>query len=225
MQFKIHLQKLDHDSAIKQMQSMATYLDFTPDFLSLAAHEAVACRALPVAVASLSNLLTFFSSGKNMPTTEVIVTRTIVSVLTQDPGNEHDILKYMRRAVSRASELGSDCFFGKGEVGRRERNWFAINSWNFGTRASKEMKHEMCAEFMRLASEFYSILIDGEEEGNSAMVCKSLILSVSAMIALEKQRQAPLQETEVKQAIVLLDKAGKVLIANLTGYISICCDS
>ncbi|XP_059659979.1 TPR repeat-containing protein ZIP4 [Cornus florida] len=212
LKFKIFLQKNDHNGAITQVQTMATCVDFTPDFLSLSAHEAVACRALPVAVASLSNLLNF-CSGKSTPTTEVVVLRTLVTILTQDPGNESEVLKYTKRVHSRVSELGPDRFFGKCEVGRRERNWFAVNSWNIGVRSGKEKNFELCAEFLRLASEFYGFLVDGEVEGNTVMVCKSLILTVSAMVTAEKRKQVMFLDTEVKQAIDMLERAGKILIS------------
>ncbi|OMO65416.1 Tetratricopeptide-like helical [Corchorus capsularis] len=85
LKFKICLQKNDHGGAINQIQTMITCLDFTPDFLSLSAHEAVASRALPVAVAALSNFLNFYTSGKPMPTTEVILTSLSVGTqLTDD---------------------------------------------------------------------------------------------------------------------------------------------
>lgn len=191
---------------------MTTCLDFTPDFLSLSAHEAIACRALRVAVSSLSNLLNFYSSGKPMPTTEVMVLRTIITILAQDSGNESETLVYMARSHKRLSELGPDFFFGKGEVGRRERDWLAVNSWNTGTRVGKEEKYGLCSDFFRLASDFYGVVVDGEVQGNNVMVCKSLILTVSAMIADEKQRKATLLDKEVKHAIELLDRAGKVTI-------------
>lgn len=191
---------------------MTTCLDFTTDFISLSAHEAVACRALPVAVAALSNLLNFYTPGKSMPTTEIVVLRTLVTILTQQPGNELEVVKFIKRAHNRASELGSDLFFGKGEIGRRERNWFAVTSWNLGTRTGKEGNYELCAEFFRLASEIYCAPVDGQAEENNAMVCKSLILTVSSMIASEKQRKAALSESEVNEAVKLLDKAGKVWI-------------
>ncbi|CBI23333.3 unnamed protein product, partial [Vitis vinifera] len=197
LKFKIYLQKSDHNAAIT--------------------HEAIACRAIPVAVASLANLLNFYSSGKPMPTTEVAVLRTLVTILTQDSGYEQEILKFMKRAHLRISELGPDCFFGKGEVGRRERNWFAVNAWNFGTNTGKEKNYEVCAEFLRLASEFYSVVLDGEMEENNVMVCKSLTLTVSAMLAAEKQKQARLLDTEVKQAIKLLERAGKILSSISSG--------
>ncbi|XAR60871.1 hypothetical protein NMG60_11034407 [Bertholletia excelsa] len=209
--FKIHMQKNDYGGAITQVQAMTACLDFTPDFLSLSAHEAIACHALPVAVASLSNLLNFYSTGKPMPTTEVMVLRTLITILTRDSGNESEALKYMKRAHKDLSESGPDGFFGKGEVGRRERDWLAVNSWNLGTKTGKANNYELSAEFFRLASEFYGVVIDGELEGNNAMVCKSLILTVSAMIANENHKNIALLDTEVKQAIELLDRAGKLL--------------
>lgn len=211
MQFKIHLEGNNHNGAIGQIQAMTMCLDFTPDFLSLAAHEAVACRALPVTVASLSNLLNFYNSGASMPTSEVVVLRTLVTILTQDSGYEAEALKYLKRAHARASQLGLDCFFGKEEVGRREQNWFAVTSWNFGTKCGKEKKYELCTEFFRLASKFYGVLADAKGEESNIMVCKSLILTISAMIASENEKQTPLVDTEVKQAVELLDKAGTVL--------------
>lgn len=187
-------------------------MDFTPEFLSLSAHEAIACRALSVAVDSLSRLLTFFSSGKPMPTTEVIVFRTLITILIQQPENENEVLKYMKRAHSRFSELGPERFFGTGEVGRRERNWFALNLWNIGLKSGQEKNYDLCGELFRTCAEYYSVSIDGQMEGNNLMVCKSLILAVSAMLAGEKLSQNPLLDNEVKQAMELLDRAGKVLI-------------
>ncbi|XP_050364192.1 TPR repeat-containing protein ZIP4 [Argentina anserina] len=209
LKYKIYLQKKDQDGAISQIQAMTTCLDFTPDFLSLAAHEAVACRALSIAVAALSSLLNFYAPGKSLPTSEVVVLRTLVTILTQEPGNELEALRFVKRVHNRASELGPNCFFGTGEVGRRERNWFAVTSWNLGTKAGTEKNYDLCAEFYRLASEFYTLLVDGNIGAN--MVCKALILTVSAIIASENQKKITLPESEVKQAVQLLDKAGKIL--------------
>lgn len=212
MQFKIHLQKEDHSGALTQIQAMKTCLDFTSDFLLLAAHEAIACRALPVAVASLSSLLDLYASGKPIPTAEIVVLRTLVTILTHDQGNEPEILKYIKHARSRASDVGPDCFFGKGEVARREMKWFSATSWNFGMKSGKDKDYALSAEFLRVASEFYGLLADGQVDENSVMVCKSLILTISAMLASENQKKAVLPDTDVKQAVELLDKAGKVWI-------------
>ncbi|KAL0435211.1 UNVERIFIED_CONTAM: TPR repeat-containing protein ZIP4 [Sesamum radiatum] len=214
LKFKIFLQKNDHDRAIAQVQAMPSCLDFTTDFISLSAHEAVACRCLPVATASLAQLLNFYSSGKSMPTNEVVVFRTLVTILSQDPANETDVLRYMKQARSRLSEIGPDLFFGKCEVGRREKNWFAGNAWNSGVRTGQDKNYELSAEFFKLASEFYGVVGDGETEGNDVMVCKSIIMAVSAIIAGEKHRNCTLLETEVRQAIDLLGRAGKILMSS-----------
>ncbi|CAJ2645671.1 TPR repeat-containing protein ZIP4 [Trifolium pratense] len=210
LKYKIYLQKNDNQGAIAQIEAMTTCLDFQPDFLSLSAHEAVACSARPVAVASLSTMLNLYASGKSMPTAEVTVMRTLVTVLSQESGNEQKVLKTLKHAHTRASELGPDCFFGKEEVGRRERNWFAVTSWNFGTKTGQDKNYELSAEFLRLASNFYD-LVKGSNDENNVMVCKSLVLSVSSMIASEFQRKTAMPETEVKQAVTLLDRAGQML--------------
>ena len=188
---------------------MTTSLDFQLDFLSLSAHEAVACHALPVAVASLSSMLNFYASGKSMPTAEVTVLRTLVTILTQEQGNEQQALKFLKPAHTRAFELGPDNFFGKEEVGKRECNWFALTSWNFGAKTGQDKNYELSVEFLKLASDFYA-LIEGSDYDNNIMVCKSLVLSASAMIALECQRKTAMPENDVKQAKGLLDRAGKV---------------
>ncbi|KAM3326046.1 TPR repeat-containing protein ZIP4 isoform X1 [Capsicum chacoense] len=218
LKFKIYLQKNESNGAITQVQALPSCLDFTTEFLSLAAHEAIACRCLPVAVASLSLLLNFYSTGKQMPTTEVVVFRTLVMILSQDPQNDSDILKQMKRAHSRLLEISAENFFGKGESGRRERNWFSVNAWNSGVKTGQENQYAICAEFFKLASEFYGASIDEEKEGNHVMVCKSLIMTVSAIISDEKQRTNTLLENEVKEAVSLLDRAGKMLMSSSTDY-------
>ncbi|XP_028752671.1 TPR repeat-containing protein ZIP4-like [Neltuma alba] len=210
LKFKIFLQKNDHDGATTQIQAMTTCLDFQPDFLSLSAHEALACHALPVAVASLSCMLNFYASGKSMPTKEVVVLRTLVTVLNKGQGNEQHALKFLKHACKRASELGPDCFFGEDEAGRREWNWFAVTSWNLGTKAGQNKNYELSAEFLRLASDFYA-RAEGSDHENDVMVCKSLVLAASAMIASEFQRKTVMSENEVKQTVDLLDRAGKML--------------
>ncbi|KAE9617908.1 putative tetratricopeptide-like helical domain-containing protein [Lupinus albus] len=210
LKFKIYLQKNDLQGAIKQIEVMTTCLDFQPDFLSLSAHEAVACHALPVSVAALSSMLNFYASGRSMPTAEVTVLRTLVTVLSQEQGNEQQVHKFLKHAYSRASELGPDCFFGKEEAGRRERNWFAVTSWNFGTKTGQNKNYELSAEFLILASDFYALL-EGSGHENNVMVCKSLVLAASSLIASELQTKTAMSEAEVKQAVQLLHKAGKMV--------------
>ena len=206
------MQKEDHAAAIAQMKAMMNCTDFTTEFLSLSAHEAVASRALPVAVASLFDLLNFYSSGKSMPVAEVAVFRTILAILIQETGHELDVLKCMKKAQTRLTELGPDSFFGKGEVGRRERNWIATSAWNVGIRAVRENNYELCEEFFCLAANFYDVKINGEVEGNNVMVCKSIVLAVSAMVATEKKTNAILSDSLLKKAIELLNRSIKVCL-------------
>ncbi|KAG7611725.1 unnamed protein product [Arabidopsis thaliana] len=216
LKFKIYLQKKEHSCAIGQIDAMTSCLDFSPDYLSLSAHEAISCQALPVAVASLSKFLSFYISGKKMPTTEVVVFRTLVTILTQDIGSETEALNFMLQAQSRASKLGTECFFGLGETGKREQNWFAVTCWNLGSRCGKEKKYELCGEFLRLASEFYGYIDTDESGEDKLMICRSIILSVTAMIALEKQTKSALTETQVKLAAELLVRAGKIMSSSLS---------
>ncbi|CAN1788993.1 TPR repeat-containing protein ZIP4 [Linum perenne] len=212
MQLKVLLQKNDEKGAMDQIQTIRSCLDFTPDFLSLAAHEAIASRALRVAASSLSNLLDCYTTGMPMPTTEVIVLRSLITILSQEPGNEEQVLKYMNWGNSRASKLGTECFYGKNEVGGREQNWFAVTCWNLGTRCGKVKKYEMCAEFLRLTTQICGSSSDGQVENSwTMMVCKALILTVSAVIASKNHKQTALSNADVKEAVELLDRAGKML--------------
>ena len=212
MQFKIYLQKKDEKEAINQIQAMVSCIDFNPEFLTLSTHEAIACQSLAVAVASLSVLLNLYSPGKPMPMPmpEVAVPRNLITLLQRNPDGEIEILKYTRVAGARMTGLGVEGFFGTGAVGSRELNWFAGNSWNMGLKTGKEKKYEACAEFLELASEFYSVLND-ESNGNQVMVCKCLILSVGAMLNVEEQKKVTLLDSDIKKAIEMLGRAGKVV--------------
>ncbi|KAJ6319348.1 hypothetical protein OIU78_014876 [Salix suchowensis] len=112
----------------------------------------------------------------------------------------------MKRVHDRASELGTECFFGKEETGRREKNWFAVTSWNIGTQCGKDKKYELCAEFLRLLSGFYG-LVDCQEEENSIM----------PWWLQRIKRKTALTDSEVKQAVELLDRAGKILTSISAG--------
>ncbi|KAL5997936.1 hypothetical protein ACLOJK_008870 [Asimina triloba] len=212
LKFKVHLQKNDESSAVNQIQAMLNCLDFSPEFLTLSAHEAMACQALPVAVASLSCLLNIHSSGKSMPMPEVAILRNIIALIFKISDRQPDIMKFMRCARARMSELGAENFFGNGAVGSRELNWFAGHSWNMGIKTGREKQYEICAEFFELAAEFFGAIGgDAIDRENHIMVCKSLILSTAALVNSEKQRKASLSELEVKRGIEMLDRIGKVL--------------
>ncbi|RWR81457.1 TPR repeat-containing protein ZIP4 [Cinnamomum micranthum f. kanehirae] len=208
---KICLQKKDESAAIKQVQSMLNCLDFNPEFLTLSAHEAMACQSLPVAAAALSTLLDLYAPEKPMPMPEVAVLRSLVAILFHGSNNEHEILRCMNRARTRMAELGTEKFFGDGAVGSRELNWFAGNSWNMGIKTGKEKKYDISSQVFMLASEFYGVMGGEADRGSLAMVCKSLILSVSSMITNEKEKDAILEDSDVKRGVELLDRAGKIL--------------
>ncbi|GKC55333.1 topless-related protein 4-like protein isoform X1 [Tanacetum coccineum] len=75
----------------------------------------------------------------------------------------------MKRAHSRFSDLGTERFFGTGEVGRRERNWFALNLCNIGLKSGQEKNYRLCGELFRICAEYYGIIVNGEIEGNNLM--------------------------------------------------------
>lgn len=209
LQYKIYLQKKDEKEAINQMQAMVSCIDFNPEFLTLCTHEAIACQILPVAIASLSLLLSLYSPGKRMPMPEVGVLRNLISLLQRDLDSELEILKYMKYARVRMDELGVECFFGKGAVGSRELNWFAGFAWNMGQKTGKEKNYDFCTKFFELASVFYSAMSD-EDGRNQATSCKSLIITVGAMLNAEEQKKVPLIESDVKVAMEMLMRAEKV---------------
>lgn len=101
-------------------------------------------------------MLDSYASWKSIPTAEVTVMRTLFTVLSQESNNEHKVLKTLKHAHSRASERGSDCFFRKEEVERRELNWFVVTSWNCCTKIGHDKNYDLSAEFLRLAITFFS---------------------------------------------------------------------
>ncbi|XP_037442185.1 TPR repeat-containing protein ZIP4-like [Triticum dicoccoides] len=211
MKIKIHLQKNDEDEAIKQIKTMMGCIDFNPVFLMLTTHEAIACKAVRVAVASLTFLLGLYSAGKPMPEREVTVLRTLIELLRREQGTEDEILKYSRRAKLRMSDLGVEGFFGNGPVGARELNWFAGNSWNMGRRVAKEQKYDLSAEFFELAAEFFGGASNDEGDGNHPTLCKALIMSVTSMLKAEELNNSPLLDSDVKKGVEMLSRAGKLL--------------
>ncbi|KAL6840323.1 hypothetical protein ACP4OV_030133 [Aristida adscensionis] len=212
LKFKIHLQKKEEDEAISQMKAMVGYVDFNPHFLTLAIHEAIACKSVRVAVASLTFLLGLYSAGKPMPMpmTEVAVLRNLIALLLHEPGSEAEILKYSRRAKIRMAELGVETFFGKGTVGLRELNWFAVTTWNMALSVANERKYDYGAEFFELAAEFFGAS-NGVDDANHLAVCKSLIMSVSSMLHAEVVNKSPLSDCDIKKGVEMLSRADKLL--------------
>lgn len=197
---------------------MLTYTDFHPEFLTISTHESLQHKSMRVAISSLSALLSLYSPGKSMPLSEVSVVRSLTTLLLREPNTEIEILKHAKLVQSRMVEIGVESFFGKGASGAREINWLAGNCWNFGLKAGREMKHELCKEFLELAAEFYDTagnLGDGIRDANQAMVCKCLILSVGAMLGLDEKNKGFLSDLDVKKGVEMLGQAGKVRIQNL----------
>ena len=199
------------------------YVDFNPEFLTLSIHEAMACKSVRVAIAASTFLLGLYSAGKPMPMTEAAVLRNIIALL-REPGSEAEILKYSRRAKLRMAELGMEAVCGKGTVGLRERNWFAVKLWNMAIKMAKEKKYDYCTEFFELAAELFS-KGNGEDDADCLLVSKSLIMSVSAMLHTEELNKSPLSDSDLKKGIEMLSRAGKVKI-KLVDYqellISVC---
>ncbi|KAK8454211.1 hypothetical protein SEVIR_5G415000v4 [Setaria viridis] len=212
LKFKILLQKKEEGEAIKLLKTMVGYLDFNPEFLTLSVHEAIACKSVGVAIAALTFLLGRYSAGKPMPMpmTEAAVRRNLIALFLREPGSEAEILKYSRRAKLRMAELGVEAIFGKGTVGLRERNWFAVSTWNMAVKMAKEKKHDYCSEFFELAAEFFSSG-NGEDDANRLWACKSLIMSVSAMLLAEELNKSPLSDSDLKKGVEMLSRAGKLL--------------
>ncbi|CAL4953309.1 unnamed protein product [Urochloa decumbens] len=210
LKFKILLQKEEEDEAIKVMKTMLGYVDFNPEFLTLSVHEAMACKSVRVAIAALTFLLGLYSARKPMPMTEAAVLRSLITLLLREPGSEAEILKYSRRAKLRMAELGAEAIFGKGTVGLRERNWFAVSTWNMALKMAKEEMYDYCTEFFDLAAEFFSS-VSGEDDANGILVCKSLIMGVSAMFHVEEVNKTPLSDSDLKRGVEMLSKAGKLL--------------
>ncbi|XP_078181991.1 tetratricopeptide repeat (TPR)-like superfamily protein [Carex rostrata] len=214
LKFKIHLRLKEEDEAIKQLQSMLTYTDFHPEFLSISTHESLQNKSTRVAISSLSILLSLYSPGKSMPLSEVSVIRSLTTLLLCEPNTESEILKHAKLVRSRMVEIGVQSFFGKGASGAREINWFAGNCWNFGLKAGREMKHELCKDFFELAAEFYGTagnFGDGINDANQAMICKCLILSVGALLSLDERKKGNLLGLDVKKGVEMLEQAGKLL--------------
>jgi hypothetical protein len=176
--------------------------DFDPEYLTLASHEAMACKSIGVATAALSNLLKLHHSGKLMSTKEIVVMRNIIRLLLDNAGAQSEVLHYLKYAKKRLSDSGIE-YFGSGMTAEKELNWFAGSSWNSGLKAGKANDFELCAEFFMCASEFYGALEDSIE--NLRMLSKSLILAVAALLAAQKKDNSCLTE-----ALEHLEKAKKV---------------
>lgn len=141
---------------------------------------------------------------------EVTNLRHIMALLIQNPGTEAEILKFTKHARDRFSDLGPELFFGKGVVGSRELNWFSGHSWNMGLKMAKQRSYGLSAQFFEMAADFYEAQGESLVDVNRSSVCKSLIVSVAAILAEEQQKNESLSDADVQKALQIVNKAGKV---------------
>ncbi|XP_057861908.2 TPR repeat-containing protein ZIP4 isoform X2 [Cryptomeria japonica] len=202
--FKICLQLKDEAGAIKQLERMIRCTDFDAEYLTLASHEAIACKSIGVATSALSNLLKLCSSAKQISSKEMVVVRNIILLHLDDPNALSEVLKYFNYAKKRMQELGIEQFFGTGITVEKEINWFAGSAWNSGLKASKSNNFDLAAELFTCASEFYGALEDSVE--NLKMLSKSSILSIASMLTSQKKDN----KNHLTEAVAHLDKVRKV---------------
>ncbi|KAH9315054.1 hypothetical protein KI387_023681 [Taxus chinensis] len=209
LKFKICLQLKDESAAIKQLDRMIRCTDFEAEYLTLASHEAIACKSIGVATSALSKLLTVYSSSKQLSVSskEVIVLRNILLLHLDDPSALPEVVKYIKHAKKRMSELGVEQFFGTGMTAEKEINWFAGSSWNSGLKASKANNFDVAAELFACASDFFGALEASVE--NLRMLSKSLILSVASLLTSQQKDN----NGHLTEAVALLDKARKVQVS------------
>uniref|UniRef100_A0A0D6R254 Protein ZIP4 homolog n=1 Tax=Araucaria cunninghamii TaxID=56994 RepID=A0A0D6R254_ARACU len=204
LKFKICLQLKDEAAAIKQIDRMLRCTDFDAEYLTLASHEAIACKSIGVATGALSTLLKLYSSGKQISTKEVVVVRNIILLHLEEPRSLPEALKYLKYAQKRMTESGTEQFFGADVIAEKEINWFAGSSWNSGLKAGKSNNFDLAAEFFKCASEFYGAVEDSVE--NLKMLLKSLILSVASLLATSQNKD----QSRLAEAIAHLEKSKKV---------------
>lgn len=140
---------------------------------------------------------------------EVTNLRHIMALLIQNPGTEAEILKFTKHTLDRFSDLGPELFFGKGAAGSRELNWFSGHSWNMGLKMAKQGSYGLSAQFFEMAADFYEAQGESLGDGNRSSACRSLVLSVAAILA-EEQKNESLSDAVVQKAIQMVTKVGKV---------------
>ncbi|XP_024540453.1 TPR repeat-containing protein ZIP4 [Selaginella moellendorffii] len=206
LKFKICLQINDEVGAANQVSKMIKCADFEPEYLTLASHEAVACKNIKVAVSALSNMLVMISSNSRPPagTKEVTVFRNLIFLALQDLKCQDEAVKYLKQARQRLQETGAETFLGSGSSAEKEASWFAGCAWNQGLAAAKTQDWKTCEELFACASDFYALLSDTAE--NLQSLETSLLLTVAALLMICNE-----SDTEkLKLATVYMEKCRKV---------------
>ncbi|OAE23424.1 hypothetical protein AXG93_961s1180 [Marchantia polymorpha subsp. ruderalis] len=137
LKFKIFLQTSKESEAAEEVEKMVKCPDFEPNFLTLAAHEAMAQNCPKVAINALSNLLGLESEKRKSTIKDVILIRNLVSLSLRDTGNQKEFFRYVKLAQTLSTDAGFESFFGSGSLGQQEAKWFASTSWNQGLVAIK----------------------------------------------------------------------------------------
>ncbi|CAM6089602.1 unnamed protein product [Calypogeia fissa] len=183
LKFKIHLQTKNEAAAAEQVEKMTSCSDFESEYLVLASHEALTCSSTTTAISALLMYLNLPQEQRTAGTRDVVVIRNIVSLALQDePLHRSVVVKYLKEAQSRLKDIGLDAFFGLGNVGQQEANWFAVTSWNQGLAAVKKtLGWQLAGDYFSCAADFYASLPDTAE--NLRCLEQSLLLATSSLLA------------------------------------------
>ncbi|KAH7300313.1 hypothetical protein KP509_24G056000 [Ceratopteris richardii] len=209
LKFKVSLQMNDGEGAAKQIEEMFQAPDFEPDYLTLASHEAISCKAISLAIVALSGLLEHLrSSGKssNVENREAVLIRNIIALSSQDSTQRSTTLKYFKLARSRLNELGPAVFFGSGNMEEKEAQWYAGSAWNQGLDTAKSQEWDISREFFLCAADFYEVLTDNAQY--MGMRRASMMLAVGATVAGNRKNAE--SNAALKEALIYLDKCQKI---------------
>ncbi|KAH9535695.1 hypothetical protein CY35_17G066900 [Sphagnum magellanicum] len=204
-------EKTNHEEeANQQLEQMMACCDFEPEYLTLAAHEAIASNSNSTAVAALSRTLSLIASGRDVGTKEVVVLRNLINLIlsTQEGSlvSQEEVLKYLKQAQSHISEQGYAGFFGAGSMGERETTWFAGVCWNQALAAARCQDWKHCFQFHAMSSELYASLPETAE--NLGKIRTSLLLCVAALLAIDSSTDHASESLKVASAY--MEKCRKV---------------
>eukprot|EP00850_Spirogloea_muscicola_P014959 SM000111S18782 [mRNA] locus=s111:143568:147638:- [translate_table: standard] len=168
-QLKLCLQKRVEDEAIEQVEKMLTCPDFEPDYLTLASHEAIACKCNMVAIQSLKRLLDLFIVSQPVDVVEAVIVRNIISLCSFPMSGKGGVegsnlfLEYHEYSRTRLADIGFERFFGSGSIGQKEARWFASSAWHCGLDAGRKKENGPCSFFFEWSAELYAALPDSME--------------------------------------------------------------
>lgn len=202
MQFKIALQSRAFENSLKHIQDMIECQEFEPDYLALAAHEALASNAHDVARAALHKLVDLTQSGCNMKTSQAAVLRNLIQLAEISDSGATVAAELYQLAASRVKELSFEKFFGEDANGLKEAKWFAGSSWNLGVEAGKKQEWQQSSVFLVCAADFFAQMPESPEVVHS----KKLALLLGASSLLSSSPDAAVAD----QALLLLDQCSEV---------------